>query len=143
MLYGMASLQKCVFILFQVQGATAPVTRAPYAIPVCTRPHVPICTTGHIPVCATTQPTWSFPACSVQLPTCSIQHIPACSMPQVPLTSHPLPPMFSHSHPTPQTSLPQHHSHHRVPPTQFNITPAHQVNDKINAYYICHKYSGS
>ena len=111
----------------QVQGAAAPVTRSPYAIPVCTRPHVPICTTGHIPVCAATQPTWSFPACSVQLPTCSIQHIPACSMPQVPLTSHPLPPMFSHSHPTPQTSLPQHHPHHRVPPTQFNITPAHQV----------------
>ncbi|KAL3864523.1 hypothetical protein ACJMK2_006197 [Sinanodonta woodiana] len=110
----------------QVHGV--PVTMAPFAIPVCTGPHaIPVCTSAHIPVCAA-QPTWSFPACSVQLPTCSIQHIPVCSLPQVPLP-HPLPHIVPHPHG--QANLgPQHHHHHLNTSAQFSQHPPQQRREE-------------
>ncbi|XP_060571310.1 E3 ubiquitin-protein ligase RNF38-like isoform X2 [Ruditapes philippinarum] len=106
--------QQPVLIDVESVQAAAPVTMAPYGLPLCTGPHMPICTsaTGHIPVCAATgQATWSFPACS-------IQHIPACSLPQLaPLTTHhhpSIPHVFTPTHrpPQPTGNMAHHPQHH-------------------------------
>lgn len=88
---------------------SAPVTIAPYAIPVCTGTHPSsVCTTAHLPVCAS-QPTWSIPPCSVPIPSCSMQHIPACSLQQ-------LPPGVAASHHAAPPHAPPHHAIPAPPP---------------------------
>lgn len=120
----------CTYIwyFFKLQiPVTAPVSIAPFGIPMCTGPHhIPVCTTAHIPVCSS-QATWSFPACNVPLPTCNIQHIPACSLPQIPLPHHTFPPIFAHPHSI-ANHLPRQ-QHVSPPTTQFPANhnqPHHQ-----------------
>ncbi|ESO98327.1 hypothetical protein LOTGIDRAFT_159128 [Lottia gigantea] len=105
---------------------TTPVTMAPYAFPVCTGPHhLPVCSTGHVPMC-NTQPTWSIP-CTVQLPSCGVQHFPAC-LQQVPLPQS-LPPTMLH-HPTQPTPQHIHPQHYPLPPPYYSgRTPSVQEND--------------
>ncbi|KAK6185010.1 hypothetical protein SNE40_007340 [Patella caerulea] len=95
---------------------TTPVTMAPYAFPVCTGPHhLPVCSTAHVQMC-NTQPTWSIP-CTVQLPSCGVQHFPTC-LQQVPLPQS-LPPTMLHPshHPTPQHI---HQQHYPAPPPYYS-----------------------
>lgn len=114
-------------IIMEQIPVTAPVSIAPFGIPMCTGPHhIPVCTTAHIPVCSS-QATWSFPACNVPLPTCNIQHIPACSLPQIPLPHHTFPPIFAHPHSI-ANHLPRQ-QHVSPPTTQFPANhnqPHHQ-----------------
>lgn len=108
--------QQVMFEMEQVPVST-PVSMAPYAIPVCAGPHLPVCTGAHHPVCSTA-PTWSIPGCSVQLPSCNMQHIPACSLPQIPFHPSSIPPLFHHHHHHPAAShIPPQHL---APPTHFN-----------------------
>lgn len=133
------------FISIFQMPVTAPVSMTPFAIPVCTGPHhIPVCTTAHIPVCSS-QATWSFPACSVPIPTCNMQHIPACSLPQIPIPHHTFPPLFAHhphslanhlprqQHMSPPTTQftanhNQPHHHHHPHPHQQHHQPFHQVS---------------
>jgi hypothetical protein len=119
---------------FQVP-VSAPASVPPYAIPVCSGPHhIPVCTTAHIPGC-TSQPTWSIPACSMQIP-CSIQHLPPCGFTQLPVGHHTIPPMLHpHHHPTTHPMQAHHHPHqplhhqhhHMTPTTQLLTSQTHQV----------------
>lgn len=104
-----------MFVFLQVPVST-PVSMAPYAIPVCAGPHLPVCTGAHHPVCSTA-PTWSIPGCSVQLPSCNMQHIPACSLPQIPFHPSSIPPLFHHHHHPATSHIPPQHL---APPTHFN-----------------------
>ncbi|XP_062612040.1 uncharacterized protein LOC134273846 isoform X2 [Saccostrea cucullata] len=105
--------QQVMFDMEQVPVST-PVSMTPYAIPVCTGPHLPVCTGAHHPVCSTA-PTWSIPGCGVPLPSCNMQHIPTCSLPQIPFHPGSIPPLFHH-HPAANHIPPQH----LAPPTHFN-----------------------
>ncbi|XP_063432867.1 uncharacterized protein LOC134714992 isoform X1 [Mytilus trossulus] len=134
-------------ILMEQMPVTAPVSMTPFAIPVCTGPHhIPVCTTAHIPVCSS-QATWSFPACSVPIPTCNLQHIPACSLPQIPIPHHTFPPLFAHhphslanhlprqQHMSPPTTQftanhNQPHHHHHPHPHQQHHQPFHQRQEE-------------
>ncbi|XP_041369395.1 E3 ubiquitin-protein ligase RNF38-like isoform X2 [Gigantopelta aegis] len=98
---------------------SAPVTMTPYGIPVCTGPHqIPACDIAHMPVCST-QSTWSIPACTMQLPGCSMQHIPACSLQQMPI-AHTMPPLLHHPHHPPQHHQLPHQHHNVAAPTHFS-----------------------
>ncbi|XP_052705176.1 E3 ubiquitin-protein ligase RNF38-like isoform X3 [Crassostrea angulata] len=107
--------QQVMFEMEQMPVST-PVSMAPYAIPVCAGPHLPVCTGAHHPVCSTA-PTWSIPGCSVQLPSCNMQHIPACSLPQIPFHPSSIPPLFHHHHHPATSHIPPQHL---APPTHFN-----------------------
>ncbi|XP_067657771.1 E3 ubiquitin-protein ligase RNF38-like isoform X3 [Haliotis asinina] len=113
----------------QVQ-VSAPVTMTPYAIPVCTGPHhMPVCSAAHMQMC-NTQPTWSIPACTVQLPSCSMQHIPACSLQQMPVP-HTIPPILHHTHhPPPHHPMPHHHGLTHTGHAQFPHVPQPQMRDE-------------
>ncbi|XP_046548402.1 uncharacterized protein LOC124258355 isoform X2 [Haliotis rubra] len=113
----------------QVQ-VSAPVTMTPYAIPVCTGPHhMPVCSAAHMQMC-NTQPTWSIPACTVQLPSCSMQHIPACSLQQMPVP-HTIPPILHHTHhPPPHHPMPHHHGLTHAGHAQFPHVPQPQMRDE-------------
>lgn len=103
-------------VIFSLQvPVSAPVTMAPYGIPVCTGPHqITMCTAaGHLPVC-NSQPTWSIPACNVQIPaSCGVQQIPSCNIQQIPIHPTSIPPMFHPSHSA--NHIPQHHLASRPP----------------------------
>jgi len=119
--------------------STNPVNVAPYGIPMCTAlHHLPMCASAaaaaaaaaHIPLC-TTQPTWSFPACAMPVPTCSIQHMPMCSLQQIPMgaTPHPLPQMVASHHPVhpqpPHLAPHPHQRQHQHPQPQPQQRPPH------------------
>ncbi|XP_053407427.1 uncharacterized protein LOC123547138 isoform X1 [Mercenaria mercenaria] len=119
--------QQPVLIDVESVQTAAPVTMAPYGIPLCTGPHMPMCTTaaGHIPVCAAAgQATWSFPGCS-------IQHIPACSLPQ-------LPPLTTHHHPSiPHVFTPTHHP--PLPPGNMAHHPQHHQQQQQQHHHHHHQ----
>ncbi|KAK2180426.1 hypothetical protein NP493_443g02039 [Ridgeia piscesae] len=123
----------------QMPVSTNPVNVAPYGIPMCTAlHHLPMCASAaaaaaaaaHIPLC-TTQPTWSFPACAMPVPTCSIQHMPMCSLQQIPMgaTPHPLPQMVASHHPVhpqpPHLAPHPHQRQHQHPQPQPQQRPPH------------------
>ncbi|KAL4232072.1 E3 ubiquitin-protein ligase rnf38 [Mactra antiquata] len=136
--------QQSVLVNVESVQAAAPVTMAPYSLPVCTGPHLPICTTatGHIPVCAATgQATWSFPACS-------IQHIPGCNLPQLPLTTHhhpSIPHVFNPTHHTPPTQgnithhSQQHHHHHQQQQQQQQQQRIHHHQSHFTTNHSHHR----
>ncbi|XP_061184690.1 uncharacterized protein LOC133192699 isoform X2 [Saccostrea echinata] len=117
--------QQVMFDMEQVPVST-PVSMTPYAIPVCTGPHLPVCTGAHHPVCSTA-PTWSIPGCGVPLPSCNMQHIPTCSLPQIPFHPGSIPPLFHH-HPAANHIPPQH----LAPPTHFNPSARGHSEEEVS-----------
>ena len=109
-----------VVCCLQAQASSA-MTISPYAVPVCSGPHhMPLCTGTHVQMCST-QPTWSIPACSLPIPSCSIQHLPTCSLQSLPVQHVPLLPAPHHPPPPHPVAAAAHHV--AAQPQPFVPTP--------------------